>query len=139
MRMKELTTSLKLLQKVLIIKIVYLLTCFEAIRFDLMTLPDLEEVISKDIMVIGSAKVTEAVAQVIKNKKNNCVPCGNMRGAESLVITGGSVPIIDEFKGGIYDGEDHHVYDNSVVALHPKASGDINVSKYITWVLDLYN
>jgi len=86
----------------------------------LITLSDLEEVISKDIMVIGSAKVTEAVAGVIKNKKNNCVPCGNMRGAESLVITGGSVPIIDEFKGGIYDGEDHHVYDNAIVALHPK-------------------
>ena len=88
----------------------------------MITLTDLEEVISKDIMVIGSAKVTEAVAGVIKNKKNNCVPCGNMRGAESLVITGGSVPIIDEFKGGIYDGEDHHVYDNAVVALHPKVS-----------------
>ena len=91
-----------------------------ALRLELMSLSDLIDIVSKDILVVGNEQATEAVAKVIDHKQSNGVPGGRMRGDQAVVITGGSVPIIDEFKGGIYDGEDHHVYDSSVLVFNPK-------------------
>lgn len=95
----------------------------KALRLDLMNLSDLIDVVSKDILVVASEGATSEVLKVIEYKQNNGIPAGRMRGNEAVLITGGSVPIIDEFKGGIYDGEDHHVYDASVLIFNPKTFG----------------
>ena len=67
-----------------------------------MNLSDLIDVVSKDILVVASEGATSEVLKVIEYKQNNGIPAGRMRGNEAVLITGGSVPIIDEFKEGIF-------------------------------------
>jgi hypothetical protein len=74
----------------------------KALRLDLMNLSDLIDVVSKDILVVASEGATSEVLKVIEYKQNNGIPAGRMRGNEAVLITGGSVPIIDEFKEGIF-------------------------------------
>ena len=62
-------------------------------------------------------EVTNEVASIIEHKNQNGLPSAKLRGQEAVLIVGGSVPIIDEFKGGIYEGEDHHVYDSSILGI----------------------
>ena len=86
-----------------------------AIRFELISAKDLIETVSNDGMVLDNKMATNHIADIIEYKNQNQVPNGRLRGSEAVIIAGGSVPIIDDTKGGVYDGEDHHVYDSSIL------------------------
>ena len=88
-----------------------------AIRFELISLKDLAQTISKDAMVLDNKMATNHIADIIEYKNQGQVPNGRLRGSEAVIIAGGSVPIIDDTKGGVYDGEDHHVYDSSILGM----------------------
>ena len=89
----------------------------KGIRFHLMSLSDLTDVVAKDGMILECEESTNKIVQVIEHKTQDGIPMTGLRGSEAVVIAGGSVPIIDEFKGGIYEGEDHHVYDSSILGI----------------------
>ena len=86
-----------------------------AIRFELISANDLINVVSKDGMVLDNKMATNHIANIIEYKNQSQVPNGRLRGSEAVIIAGGSVPIIDDTKGGVYEGEDHHVYDSSIL------------------------
>ena len=86
-----------------------------AIRFELMSVKDLVDTVSNDGMVLDNKMATNHIADIIEYKNQNQVPNGRLRGSEAVIIAGGSVPIIDDTKGGVYEGEDHHVYDSSIL------------------------
>ena len=87
----------------------------KGIRFHLMSLSDLTDVVAKDGLILECEESTNKIVEVIEHKTQDGIPMTGLRGSEAVIIAGGSVPIIDEFKGGIYEGEDHHVYDSSIL------------------------
>ena len=96
-----------------------------AIRFELINANDLINVVSKDGMVLDNKMATNHIAKIIEYKNQCQVPNGRLRGSEAVIIAGGSVPIIDDTKGGVYEGEDHHVYDSSILGKVLKKNADV--------------